>query len=63
MFAMPRIHCHGYMTKPAKHGASGVCWLTTFRQGPLPLLPSIPPLVLLPTLSSSALVPTPLSLL
>lgn len=32
MCAMPRIHCYGYMTKLAKHGASGVCWLTTFRQ-------------------------------
>ena len=27
MFAEPRIHCHGYTAKPAKHRASGM-WLT-----------------------------------
>lgn len=32
MFAEPRIHCHGYMAKPAKCKASGMCLKTIFRQ-------------------------------
>ena len=51
MFAEPRIHCHGYTAKPAKHRASGM-WLTNiFSQrvhsppSPTPTHPPTPALL------------------
>lgn len=56
MFTEPRIHCHGYMAKPAKHRASSMWLMTIFSQRvhspPFPT-PTHPPPQPLPCLSYS----------
>lgn len=70
MFAMPRMRCHGYTAKPAKHRAGGMLWLAIFRLfwrvhrllafGPLQRGPLLPALSACPLLLPSVLRARPL---